>query len=114
MQAYNQTRQTTIAHQVQKAHTLFSRMRGLLGKKSMPEGFGMWISPCSSIHTFFMKFSIDVAFLSSDQHVVKVLHSFKPFRLSSWEHSSQSVLELASGTLEQSGTQVGDRVVFIA
>jgi uncharacterized membrane protein (UPF0127 family) len=112
MQAFNQTRQTVIANHVEKAHSMFSRMRGLLGKKSMPADFGMWISPCSSIHTFFMKFSIDVVFLSSDHHVVKVLHSFAPFRLSSWVHSSQSVLELADGVLQQSGTQVGDQVVF--
>ncbi|MCC7460000.1 MAG: DUF192 domain-containing protein [Proteobacteria bacterium] len=112
MQAFNQTRQTLIASDVQKAHSMLKRMKGLLGKKHMPENFGMWISPCSSIHTFFMKFSIDVVFLSPDHQVVKVLHSFAPFRLSSWVNSSQSVLELAGGVLQKTGTQVGDQVVF--
>lgn len=112
MNAYNQTRQTRIAGNVEKAHSTLRRMKGLLGKKAMPENYGLWIKPCQSIHTFFMKFPIDVIFLSSDLHVVEIAPSIKPFRLSSWVHSAQSVLELASGSIANSGTQIGDKVEF--
>jgi uncharacterized membrane protein (UPF0127 family) len=112
MNAYNQTRQTSIVGNVEKAASTLRRMKGLLGKKSMPENYGLWITPCQSIHTFFMRFPIDVIFLSPDLHVVKIFPSIEPFRLSSWVHSAQSALELASGTIANSGTQVGDQVEF--
>ncbi len=112
MSAYNQTQNTVIADHVEPAHTVLRRMKGLLGKKSMPNNFGLWIKPCSSIHTFFMKFPIDVLFLSSTYHVVGELKAFRPFRLSSWMHSAQSVLELSQGAIDQSKTKIGDQIVF--
>ncbi len=114
MNAFNQNRQTIIANKVERAHTSFKRMKGLLGKTEMEKSYGLWISPCKSIHTFFMQFPIDVIFLSPDNQVVKLVHSIQPFRLSSWVGSAKSVLELASGAIEESGTQVGDQVIFRA
>lgn len=110
--AFNETQRSLIATHVEKADTVMSRIKGLLGKKTMPRDYGLWISPCKSIHTFFMRFPIDVIFLSSDHHVVKIIPSIAPFRMSSLVISAQSVLELAAGSVQNSGTQVGDQVVF--
>ena len=112
MNAYNQTRNNMIASHVDLAHTSATRMKGLLGKTSMEQNYGLWISPCRSIHTFFMKFPIDVIFLSSSNQVVKLINNMKPFRLSPIVFSAKSVLELSTGAIEKSGTQIGDQVVF--
>ena len=62
------------------ARTLFERIRGLIGTKSLPEGEGMLILRCNSIHTFFMSFPIDAAFLDRDGNVVKTVRNIRPWR----------------------------------
>jgi uncharacterized membrane protein (UPF0127 family) len=70
---------------------------------------GMWIVPCPMIHTFFMKFPIDVLFLKRDLQVARVIENLKPWRLSPWVFSAHSVLELKGGALRGS-VRAGDRV----
>lgn len=70
---------------------------------------GLWIVPCPMIHTFFMKFPIDVLFLGRDLRVARVIENLKPWRLSPWVWSAHSVLELAGGVLKGS-VQVGDQL----
>ena len=112
MHAFNETRQTVIASSVDQANTALSRMKGLLGKPSMGENNGLLITPGKSIHTFFMKFPIDVMFLSPSNQVIKLINAMGPFRLSPLVPSAKSVLELSTGTIEKSGTQIGDQVIF--
>jgi uncharacterized membrane protein (UPF0127 family) len=77
--------------------TAWERMVGLLGAKELRPGKCLWIQPCNSVHTAFMKFSIDVAFLNAEGRVVAIYENMKPWRLS-WIHfSAQAVLEAASG-----------------
>jgi uncharacterized membrane protein (UPF0127 family) len=90
----------------------WTRAVGLLGRKELPEGRGLWIRPCRSIHTFFMRFPIDVAYLSSDHTVVKISARLRPFRLSVGGRGADSVLELPPGFLERAGLQVGDKLSF--
>ncbi len=72
-------------------------MVGLLGKKELRSGECLWIEPCNSVHTVFMKFSIDVAFLNAEGQVIAVYENLKPWRFS-WIHfSAKAVLEAASG-----------------
>ena len=68
---------------------------------------GLWIVPCPMIHTFFMKFAIDVLFLDRELRVVRVLEELRPWRLSPWVFRAHSVLELAAGRL-QGTVRVGD------
>jgi len=70
---------------------------------------GLWIVPCPMIHTFFMKFAIDVVFLDRELSAVRVLENLRPWRLSPWVWRAHSVLELAGGTL-RGGVQAGDRL----
>jgi uncharacterized membrane protein (UPF0127 family) len=91
------------------AHTMFARMRGLLGRKGLPSGEGILIRPAPSIHTFFMRFPIDVVFLSRQGEVLKVAERVPPWRARSCRHS-YAVLELAAGEASRRGIAVGDRL----
>jgi uncharacterized membrane protein (UPF0127 family) len=107
--AFNATRNAPVATKVEKADTPASRSKGLLGRESLPADEGLWIVPCPMIHTFFMKFPIDVLFLDADLTVRRVMEDLRPWRLSPWVLSARSVLELKGGTLKGS-VRVGDRI----
>ena len=79
-----------------------TRAVGLLGRSGMEPGEGLWIVPCPMIHTWFMRFSIDVLFLDRGLKVLKVLEDFRPWRLSPLVPSGHSVLELPAGALKGS------------
>lgn len=66
------------------ARTMFARMKGLIGTKSLPPGEGLLILHCNSIHTFFMSFAIDATFLDRDNRVVKTVRGIKPWRPFVW------------------------------
>jgi uncharacterized protein len=91
------------------ANTMWSRMRGLLGKGSLQSGVGLLIRPAPSIHTFFMRFPIDVVFLSRQGEVLKVAERVPPWRARSCRHA-YAVLELAAGEAGRRGIAVGDRL----
>ena len=74
-------------------------------------GQGMWIAPCESVHTFFMRFAIDVVYLSRDLKVRKVRKAVGPWRVSACL-MAHSVLELPAGTAVETGTEAGDQLVF--
>ena len=102
MIAFNRTTGRPIAERVEKADDAASRSKGLLGRDSLDRTEGLWIVPCPMIHTFFMRFPIDVLFLDRGLKVVRVLENLKPWRLSPWVFSAHSVLELAGGSLQGS------------
>ena len=107
----------TLASRVTKADDAASRSKGLLGRESLDADEGMWILqpklawlvPCPTIHTFFMKFAIDVLFLDGGLQVRRVIENMKPWRLSPWVLHSHSILELKGGTL-QGSVRAGDRL----
>jgi uncharacterized membrane protein (UPF0127 family) len=91
------------------AYRMWPRMRGLLGKRGLHSGEGLLIRPAPSIHTFFMRFPIDVVFLSRQGEVLKVAERVPPWRARSCRHS-YAVLELAAGEAGRRGIAVGDRL----
>jgi uncharacterized membrane protein (UPF0127 family) len=100
-----------LASDVTVASSLPARIRGLLGRSSLPAGQGLLIKPCKGIHTFFMKFSIDVVLLDKGNRVVALHPSLPPNRMTRIYLKAHSVLELPSGTL--GGTvDVGDVISF--
>ncbi len=68
----NKTKNTILAEEAYIADTVFSRVKGLLGKQSLDEGSALIIKPCNSIHTFFMRFPIDVFFVDRNNKIVKI------------------------------------------
>ena len=85
------------------------RRTGLLKHERLEPGEGLWIVPCESVHTFFMKFPIDLVYLDKRRKVKKVRHAVPAWRLSACL-SAHSVLELPAGTVEQTRTVVGDEL----
>lgn len=85
-------------------------MVGLLNRDALASGEGFWIPSCRAIHTFFMKFPIDVIFLDSDLRVVKLISGLFPWRIAFGGPRSVSVLELASGCISSLGVHLGDQV----
>ncbi len=104
----NRTRGTTLADRAEVATNPWARGKGLLGRRGLPEGGGLVINPCSSIHTFFMAFPIDVAFVAKDGRVVTTAHALKPWRLGPFRRRVRYVVELPAGTLARSGTVPDD------
>jgi uncharacterized protein len=107
----NQTRGTVVAAAADVADTSAKRRAGLLKKEKLERGEGLWISPCESVHTFFMKFAIDLVYIDKKKRVRKVRHAVPPWRLSVC-FTAHSILELPAGTVEQTNTQPGDQLVF--
>lgn len=93
------------------ARTFFQRLRGLIGRRSLPPGEGMLILKCNAIHTFFMSFPIDAVFLDASDRVVKVVRGIKPWRPLVWGGwRAKKVLELKSpSAFRQTETSSRDR-----
>lgn len=81
-----------------------------MGRRSLPEDFGLIIRPCGSIHMFFMVVPIDVLHLDKAGRVVRILSSIKPWRLGPLVRGSKWVVELPAGTAERTGTMKGDTI----
>ena len=107
----NHTRNTILGDAVELADTSETRRVGLLKHERLEPGSGLWIVPCESVHTFFMKFPIDLVYLDKQRKVRKVRHAVPAWRLSACL-SAHSILELPAGTAEKSGTLPGDELVM--
>lgn len=107
----NDTRGAVLATRVRAATTLMSRMVGLLGAPMLPPGEGLWLSPCTSVHTFFMRYPIDVLFVDKDHRVLAV-STLPPWRVSRWMPKAAGVLELAAGEAARALVNTGDRLAF--
>lgn len=83
-----------------------SRRTGLLDHDHLPEGHALVIAPCNAIHTFFMKFVIDVAFVARNGDVLKVRGNVRPWGIAACL-SAHAVIELPAGMLERTGTVPG-------
>jgi uncharacterized protein len=111
LRIWNLTRQVVLADSVEVADQGSTRRKGLLGRDGLPAGAGLWITPCESVHTFWMKFAIDLVYLDRSKRVKKVRSGVPPWRLSAC-FSAHSVLEFASGTVDRTHTRPGDRLEF--
>jgi uncharacterized membrane protein (UPF0127 family) len=100
----------TICERCVVADRMLPRMKGLLGRRTLAPGEGLLIRPAPSIHTFFMRFPIDVVFLGADGRVLKVAHNVKPWRARSCR-GARAVLELAASDAKARGISAGDRLV---
>lgn len=107
----NQTRNLVLGRAVEVADTSEKRRVGLLKHERLEPGGGLWISPCESVHTFFMKFAIDLVYLDKKRKVRKVRHAVKPWRLSMCL-TAHSILELPAGTIRDTGTRPGDELLI--
>ena len=111
VKVHNETRQTLLANVADVADTARARRTGLLGHASLKPGEGLWIVPCEAVHSFGMKFAIDLVYLDRKKRVRKVRKAMMPRRLSACV-TAHSVLELPSGTIASTATSPGDQLQF--
>ena len=100
-----------LAQALQLAHDSKSRRKGWLGIDAAPPDEAIWIEPCEAVHCFFMRFTIDVLFLDRKLRVVRCRPSLRPWRIAVCLRAN-SVIELAEGTIEATGTAAGDQLVL--
>jgi uncharacterized membrane protein (UPF0127 family) len=93
------------------ADTFATRLRGLLGRPSLPHGEGVLLRPAGSIHTWFMRFPIDAVFLDRELRVMRIASELGPWRTARRKHA-RAVLELAAGEAERRHIQVGERLAL--
>ncbi len=108
----NLTRGTTIGDAIDSAESSAERRTGLLKHHKLEEGAGLWIVPCEAVHTFFMKFAIDLIYLDRKRRVRGVRRAVAPWRLSICL-PAHSVLELPTGTIDRTNTQEGDELELV-
>lgn len=107
----NKTRGCTLADRADIADTSAKRRTGLLKHSGLEPGEGLWIAPCEGVHTFRMKFPIDVIFLNKKKQVLKTRPDMVKGRIA-FSLRAYSVLELPAGTLAETGTVAGDQLEF--
>jgi len=108
----NLTRGNVVAERGLIADRPRERMRGLLGRESLPAGEALLLQPAPSIHTARMRFAIDVVFLDRNLQVLKVVEGMRPWRTASCRRS-RTTLELAAGEIASHGLETGDQLVLI-
>lgn len=111
LQLSNLTRRTVLASSVEVADHGSKRGKGLLGRDSLAAGEAMWIVPCEAVHTFGMRFPIDLVYIDRKKRVKKVRSAVPPWRMSACL-SAHSVIELPSGTVRETRTEPGDTLEF--
>jgi uncharacterized membrane protein (UPF0127 family) len=104
----NTTRGNVLCEEVVIANRPLSRLRGLMRRQCLPSGEGLLLIPSPSIHTAFMRFSIDVVFLDRDLRVLKLVKALAPWRTAGAR--AHSTLELAAGEVDRRGVQLGDEL----
>jgi len=105
----NKTQNAMIVSKVTEANSLKDRLLGLLTYQNL-ENESLWIKSCNSIHTYFMKFAIDVVFVDSQLQVKAIRRNVKPWRFVLPVFGANSVFELPAGTLTQDNLRLGDHL----
>ncbi len=102
--------QTELIVKLKVATTFFSRFLGLMGRRSLPSDEAILFPKCNSIHTFFMRFPIDVVFLSAEGDVVSAVKSLRPWRVTLPAKRVKHTLELAPGSIDRLNIATGQKL----
>lgn len=114
LEVVNITRQSTVCSEAQSADTLRQRLVGLLGMRELPREGGLFLNPSSGVHTFGMKFNIDVVALDRHLRVVGVWEAVMPGKVRGLGLRTHSILELHSGRARACGVAIGDQLTIQA
>ena len=113
MKLLNKTNNTIISENVIIADTFFKRLKGLMFSKELPDEKSLLILPCNEIHTFNMKYSIDVLYLDKNNNILAIDEDMKPGRIGRRVKESAAVVELPMGKIKKEGIEAGQTVEFL-
>lgn len=115
MQVVNLTKGTVLADRAGLADNFGRRLAGLLKERGryLEAGKGLVIHPCNGVHTLFMRYPLDVAFVDREGRVVRQIPGLLPYRFSPMVTKAAAVVELPAGMLALSRTEVGDRLITL-
>jgi uncharacterized membrane protein (UPF0127 family) len=97
--------------EISVADTFASRLRGLLGTKSLPAYKGLLLRGCNSIHMLGMLYALDIVYLDKQGFIVKIIENLKPWQMS-FCRAAQDTLEVKNGTVSRLGWKVGIQLTF--
>ncbi len=110
MEILNRTKNRVLADDVLMSSSFLNRLKGLLGRSSIKINQAMLLRPANSIHTFFMRFPIDILFINENNIIIKAYRNMKPFKLTGIYFKSSFVIELHSGIIDSTQTTEGDLI----
>jgi uncharacterized membrane protein (UPF0127 family) len=108
----NTARNTILGETIEVASTAAQKVRGLLGRECLEDGQGLLFKGASSLHTFFMRFPIDIVYTDRQGKVLKAASDVKPFKLVAAPLRAYYAIELPAGAIARSGTRQGDVLTF--
>lgn len=111
--AVNLATREKLADSVTVAASWLQRTKGLLGRKALPKQEGLYIPNCGSIHTWFMRFAIDVVFVDKHGRVTRTVRELAPYRFALGPPGSAGTLELAAGTLAERRCEIDDEIALV-
>lgn len=100
-----------LAERLMVPRTVVGRGLGLMFRPQLQPGLGMWIAPCSGIHTFFMRFPIDAVFVDRGLQIVRVRPGLRPWRMVPLVFGAHSVIELPAGTVKGLSLERGEQLL---
>lgn len=112
MKAINKSKNITIITNVRVAKNPITRMVGLLLNSELPDNQGLLITPCKSIHSWFMRFTFDAVFIDKEGKVVHLIENMTPFNACMPVWNASKVLELPAGTINNKGISISDTILF--
>ncbi len=112
LEVRNVSRSTCLGGRIGVADRWWARLRGLIGRGSLPEGGGLLITPCQAVHTLGLRTRLDVLFVDSSGTVVATYEGLGPASRTKWHRTARSALEVPDGTICRSGTMAGDRLAW--
>jgi uncharacterized protein len=109
---YNETRECFLSLNVKAADTIFSRLKGFIGRLRLKADEGIWVVPSQGVHTLGLFFPLDLIYLDENHRVIHLVEYFPSFRIGPLKANAESVLELPTHTIYSSHTQTGDQLVI--
>ena len=97
--------------EVKIANTFLTRLAGLMFQKKLPQGTGLLLVPCNSVHMCFMRFAIDVVYLDKEYKIIEIVKNLKPWIGLSLYSPAWATLEMTAGEAERCGLKVGKKLV---
>ncbi len=97
---------------VKTANTLAARGLGVIGWRSFGKLNGLLLTNTNSVHTFFVRFPLDIVFFDKERRVIKLVKNLKPYRISPIVWGGKDVLEMPTGSIEKYSIRLNDIIDF--